>query len=172
MRASTTWCRGGNAITGKSLPPHFAYKPTSVERLARKNLLSTPTWKQPRGHPRARSRDYIFDLASFRIDVDVEPEQLSEIAKNSEVVRVLPVLLSPRLSPEEKREWNWIDEKLTSSNVSDAFMLFPLNNFVKESARSKGKDSGPGSLTHILREWSPALQALSILFWSRQIYFI
>jgi len=56
--------------------------------------------KLPKGRPRTRWSDYIFHLAWSGFGV--EPVELSEIAVDREIFRVL-VLLFPRPSPEEKR---------------------------------------------------------------------
>jgi len=57
------------------------------------------TGKRPRGRPRTRWRDYTSDLAWSRLGVD--PAELSEIAVDREVFRVLLGLLL-RDSPQGK----------------------------------------------------------------------
>jgi len=64
-------------------------------------LQPTPTGKRPKVRPRTRWRDYISGLAWYRLGV--ERAELSEIAVDREVFRVLLGLLPPRLSPKEKR---------------------------------------------------------------------
>jgi len=69
-------------------------------------LQSTLTGKRPRGCPMTRCSDYISDLAWSRFGV--ETAELSEIAVDREVLRVLLGLLPPRLSPRKsghKHEW-------------------------------------------------------------------
>jgi len=70
------------------------------ERLARQVLVATPNGEQP-GRPRARCSDYISDLAWSSLGV--EPAELSEIAVDRDIFRVLLGLLAPRPSTEEKR---------------------------------------------------------------------
>jgi len=63
-------------------------------------LQSTPTGKWPKGHPRTRWRDYIFDLAWSRLGVELA--ELSEITVDREIFRVLPGLLPPATLPKDK----------------------------------------------------------------------
>jgi len=56
-------------------------------------LQSTPTGKRPKVCPRTRWRDYISDLAWYRLDV--KPAEVSEIAVDRDVFRVLLGLLPP-----------------------------------------------------------------------------
>jgi len=58
------------------------------ERLARQVLLVKLTGKRPRGRPRTRCCDFVSDLG-------VEPTDLSEVAVDREVFRVLLGLLPP-----------------------------------------------------------------------------
>jgi len=58
--------------------------------------------------PRTRCRDYISDLASSGLGV--ETAELFKIAGDREVFRVLLGLLSPRLSPKEKRARKLVNE--------------------------------------------------------------
>jgi len=60
-------------------------------RWARHVLLATPTGKRPRVNPRTRWSDYISDLAWSCLTM--EPTELSEIAVDREVFRVLIQLL-------------------------------------------------------------------------------
>ena len=79
----------------------------SQKRWARQVLLATSTGKRPRCRPKTRWSDYISDLARFRLGV--EPADLSEIADDREVFRVLLGLLLPQPSPEEKQTWKWMN---------------------------------------------------------------
>jgi len=78
----------------------------SWERSTRHLLLATPTETLPRDRPRSRCRNYTFDVA--RSLHSEEPAELSEIAENREVFRVLLVLLPPWFSPRKKWAWKWI----------------------------------------------------------------
>jgi len=69
------------------------------ERLTNQVLLATHTGKRPRGRPRTRWSDYISNLAWARRGV--ERAELSEIAVEPEVFRVLLRLLPLRPSLEE-----------------------------------------------------------------------
>ena len=72
-------------------------------------LQSTPTGKRPRVRwCKSRWRDYIYDLTWSRLGV--EPAELSEIAVDREVFRVLLGLLPPRLSPKESLAGKWVNE--------------------------------------------------------------
>jgi len=64
-------------------------------------LQSTPTGKRPRGRPRTRWRDHISILAWSRLAV--EPAELSDIAVDCEVFRVLLGLLPPKFTPKENQ---------------------------------------------------------------------
>jgi len=77
---------------------HVTRKPQ--ERFGKQVLLAPPAGKRPRGRPRTRWRDYISDLAWFR--VGVEPAELSEISVDLEVFRDLPGLLPPAVLPRGK----------------------------------------------------------------------
>ena len=77
------------------VPPAFRLQ-SSQERFASQVLLSTPTWKRPRGHPWTRWRDCISDLAWSPLGV--EPPELSQIAVDREIFRVLQGCC-PRDSP-------------------------------------------------------------------------
>jgi len=57
----------------------------------------------PEVRPRTRWRDYIFDFTWPSLGV--EPAELSAVAVDHEVFRVLLGLLTPRPSPDEKRVW-------------------------------------------------------------------
>jgi len=80
----------------------------SQERLARQVLLATHRGKQPRGLPRTRWRDYISGLAWSCLGVG--RGDLSEIAVDREVFRVLLGLLYPQPFPKEKRARKWMNE--------------------------------------------------------------
>ena len=69
---------------------------------------STPTGKRPKARPRTRWSDYISDLSWSRLGV--EPAELSEIAVDREVFRVLLGPLPPQLSPKVKRARKWVNE--------------------------------------------------------------
>ena len=79
-------------------------------------LQSTPIGKRPRGRPRTRWRDYIFNPAWSRLGV--EPAKLSEIAVDREVFWVFLGLLSPRPSPMEKRAREWVNEWVCTPTYS------------------------------------------------------
>jgi len=64
-------------------------------------LQSTPTGNRSKVCPGTSWRDYISDLAWSRLGA--EPAELSEIAVDREVFRVLLGLLPPQLTPKEKR---------------------------------------------------------------------
>ena len=84
----------------------FSHVPRmSQERLSRQALLAKPSGKRPRGRPRPRWSNYISDLAWSRLGV--EPAELSEIAVDREVFRVLWVL-TPQPSLEEKWARKWV----------------------------------------------------------------
>jgi len=70
-------------------------------------LQPTPTGSGPKCS-RTRWRDYIFNPAWSRLGV--EPPELSEIAVDREVFRVLLMLLPLRLSPKENRARKWVNE--------------------------------------------------------------
>ena len=61
------------------------------ERLAKQSFWLHPQESGTEGRPKTRWRDYITDLAWSRLGV--EPAELSEIAGNHEVFRVLGLLL-------------------------------------------------------------------------------
>ena len=68
---------------------------------------SRPTGKRPRGRPRTRWQDYISNLSWSRLGV--EPE-LSEIAVDREVFRVLLGCGLRDSIPKEKRARKWVNE--------------------------------------------------------------
>jgi len=70
--------------------------------------LSPPTGKRPKVCQRTRWRDYISGLAWFCLVVD--PAELSEIAVDCEVYRVLLGLLYPWPSPRERHARKWVNE--------------------------------------------------------------
>ena len=74
--------------------------PKKEWRIKSFRLQSSTTGKRPKVCPRSRWRDYISDLARYRLDV--EPAELSEIAVDREVFRVLLGLLSLRRFPLRK----------------------------------------------------------------------
>ena len=96
-------------------------------------LQPTPTGKRPKVRPRTRWRDYISGLAWYRLGV--ERAELSEIAVDREVFRVLLGLLPPRLSPKEKRARKWVNEWVCrpTLNLSVYEILFSL--FAKSECR-------------------------------------
>jgi len=72
-------------------------------------LQPTPKGKRPRGRPRTRCLDYISDLAWSRFGL--EPAELSGIAVDCEVFRVLLGLLPPRISQRKSgHKIEWINE--------------------------------------------------------------
>ena len=89
-------------------------------------LQSIPPGKRPKVCPRARWRDYISDLAWYRLDV--EPGELSEIADDRGVCRVLLGLLPPWLSPKKKQAPKWASEWVCRStlNLSVNEIVFSL----------------------------------------------
>ena len=60
-------------------------------------------------------RDYMFDLAYSPLGV--KPAELSEIAANCEVFRVLIELMTPRPTPEEDRVRNWMNELFSNKSL-------------------------------------------------------
>ena len=82
----------------------------------------------------ATGSNYISDLAWSRLGV--ETVELSEIAVDHEVFRVLLGLLPPRLSPKEKLAWKWVNEWVvapTYLNLAIYEMVFGL--FAKSERR-------------------------------------
>jgi len=73
----------------------------NVFRFQRVMKKFAPMEKRPKGRPRTRWRDDISYFAWPRLDV--EPGELSKIAVDREVFRVLLRLVPPRVSTEEKR---------------------------------------------------------------------
>ena len=94
-------------------------------------LQSTPTGKRPRGRP--RWRDYISDLAWSRLGM--EPAELSEIAVDREVFRVLLGLLPPRLSPKEKRTRKWMNECVCRPTLKFSIYEIVVSLFAKTECR-------------------------------------
>ena len=66
-------------------------------------LLSPPTGKRSKVCPRTRWRDYISDLAWFRLGL--EPAELSEIAVHCEVYRVLLGRVGPTRCGAQCKTW-------------------------------------------------------------------
>jgi len=107
----------------------------SQVRIANKSfgLQSTPTGKRPRGRPRTRWRDYISDLAWSRLCL--EPAELFEIATDCEVFRVLLGLLTPRISPNEKRARKWVNEWICNPALKLSIYEIVFNLFAKSECR-------------------------------------
>jgi len=92
-----------------------------------KDWWGKPCWstrKRARRRPRPRWSNCISDLAWSSLGV--EPAELSEIAVDCDVFRVLLVLLPPRPSREEKRAWKWTKFWLHSLLKSITFTVFSL----------------------------------------------
>ena len=121
---------GLEALSGGAKPPKARRGDgTGVTRITKKMvrrvLLAMLTGKRPRIRPRTRWFDYISDLAWSRLGV--VPAELSVIAENREVFRVLLGLLSPRHSPEEGLVWNWINTINCTSIASLGLSLLVLS---------------------------------------------
>ena len=96
-----------SSYVGSAMYREFSSKERRIESF-KIQIQSTPTGKRPRGRPWTRWSDYISDLAWSRLGV--EPAELSKIAVDCEVYRVLLGLLPPRLSPKEKLARKWANE--------------------------------------------------------------
>jgi len=96
-------------------------------------LQSKPTGKQTRIRIRTRWCDCISDLAGYRLDV--EPAELSEIAVDREVFRVVLGLLPPQLSPKEKRARKWVNEWVCTPTLNLSGYENVFNLFTKSGCR-------------------------------------
>jgi len=109
------------------------------ERSARQVLLAKLKGKRPRGRPRTRRSDYISDLVWSRLGVGLA--EVSEIALNRAVFRVLVGLLLPRPSWEEKHVWKWMKRM----NVLNVALYKIVCRFACTNAWLKVLEDGSGA---------------------------
>jgi len=106
----------------------------SQERIA--NSVHQATVYTHRKAAQSSSKDQVewlhFDLAWYRIGV--EPAELSEIAVDCEVFRVLG-LLPPRLSKKEKRARKWVNEWACTPTLNLSIYEIVFSLFAKSEYR-------------------------------------